>query len=147
MNSAGVAASRISSWKSPLDQLDRYRPNAVVVEHSIEYRTVASSHAAGRRSPVVRAMIARRACASSRAAAKKAKTSSLIPAPDAGTGEMPTSAATRSGASATRRWATLPPIEWPTTEKLSQPRLSASTIASAAISSTVQAPSAVRESP
>ena len=44
------------------------------------------------------------------------------PCPEAGTGEIPTMLRTRSGASATMFCATLPPMEWPTTEKVDHPR-------------------------
>lgn len=62
--------------------------------------------------------------------------------PDAGTGEMPMIERIRAGASSSISWAALPPMEWPMTEKDSQPSSSATARASSATSSIVNAPSA-----
>ncbi|CAB3698841.1 hypothetical protein LMG26840_05200 [Achromobacter dolens] len=67
--------------------------------------------------------------------------------PPHGTGATATSARTRSGASAATRSIAMPPIEWPTRLKRSNPNASASASASAAISSIECSPAASRMPP
>lgn len=114
---------------------------------SSERATIRSSHAAGSRPPVVKSMMARRFPGLCAASENSSHWSAGSGSPDAGTGEIPTSRRSRSGASVSRRWATAAPIEWPTTENRSQPSRSASSTTSAAASAVVYVPTASLASP